>query len=89
MSEPLQVRVRSEKLTALMVEVDDSSSSVSADNSSFGISGVPTDKLPAFYKGLAHVLAMQLSKALSEAVRLSGIKALNDRSGVLQDQVKP
>jgi hypothetical protein len=72
-----------------MVEVDDSSSSHAAENSSFGIRGVPSEKLPAFYKGLAHILAMQLSKALSEAVRLSGLKALNDRSGVLQDQVKP
>ena len=55
-----------------------------------GVDGVPKRMLADMYQGLALNLAHELSRARIEAIRLSGLKAFNDRQSVmyLEDEIE-
>jgi len=58
--------------------------------SNIGVDGVPTQMLADWYQGLALNLAHEVSRARIECIRISGLKAFNDRQSVmyLEDELE-
>jgi hypothetical protein len=45
--------------------------------------GVPKKDLPAFYRGLAFLLTMQLDRTRTECIRVSRLKSLTDADALM------
>eukprot|EP00961_Rhodomonas_salina_P138369 1861208-Rhodomonas_salina.4 len=80
-------RARTERVTVLMLEKAMPEAEPDTPVASVvTIQGLSTEELATFYKALAMLVGMQLSRVRAEAIRISGLRGFNDRQSIFQGQ---